>query len=75
MADIRTKQRYRIGQQFKAKREEQGWTTAQVAVMADVKERTIEKIENGVFNIPIDVLAKVADVLGCDLVIKERKEI
>ena len=41
--------------------------------MADVKERTIEKIENGVFNIPIDVLAKVADVLGCDLVIKERE--
>ena len=38
MADIRTKQRYRIGQQFKAKREEQGWTTAQVAVMADVKD-------------------------------------
>ena len=75
MADIRTKQRYRIGQQFKAKREEQGWTTAQVAVMADVKERTVEKIEDGVFNIPIDVLAKVAEGLGCDLVIKEREEI
>ena len=67
MADIRTKQRYRIGQQFKAKREEQGWTTAQVAVMADVKPHTIEKIEMGVFNIPLDVLAKVADVYGCKI--------
>lgn len=71
--EIRTAHRVRIGQQFKAKREEQGWSTEQVAVMADVKVRTIEKIEDGVFNIPIDVLAKVADVLGCDLVIKERE--
>ena len=71
--EIKSKQRWRIGQQFRAKREEQGWSTEQVAVMADVKVRTIEKIEDGVFNIPIDVLARVADVLGCDLVIKERE--
>ena len=42
--------------------------------MADVKPITIKKIENGVFNVPLDVLAKVAEVFGADLTIKERRE-
>ena len=68
--EIRTKHRIGIGAQLRAKREEQGWTVEQVATMADVKPQTVEKIENGVFNVPLDVLAQVADVLGCDLVFR-----
>ena len=62
-----------LGQMIREEREEQGWSVEQVAKMADVKPVTIEKIEAGAFNVPLDVLAKVADVLGCDLVFKARK--
>ena len=71
---IETKQAHRIelGKQFRALREEQGWSIEQVALMADVRESTIEKIEAGAFNVPMDILAKVADIYSADLTIKER---
>lgn len=72
---IETKQAHRIelGKQFRALRLEQGWSIEQVALMADVKIATIEKIEAGVFNVPLDILARVADIFGADLTIKERR--
>lgn len=60
-----TKYRAQIGIQFRMQRESQGWTVEQVATMADVKPVTIEKIEAGAFNVPLDLLTRVADVLGC----------
>ena len=66
------KERVRIGEMFRQQREQQGWSIEQVATMADVMPATIEKIEAGAFNVPLDVLAKVADVLGCELTIKEK---
>lgn len=59
------KYRVQIGIQFKMQRINQGWTVEQVATMADVKPVTIEKIEAGAFNVPLDLLTRVADVLGC----------
>lgn len=64
--------RIQVGQQFRQVREAQGWSVSQVALMADVKEATIEKIEQGAFNVPLDILARVADVLGCDIIINQR---
>lgn len=64
--------RVRIGKELRAIRELQGWDREQVAQMADLKEYTIEKIEAGAFNVPLDVLARVADVLGCDIQIRSR---
>ena len=72
--EIRTKHRIELGIQYQALREEQGWTIEQVATMADIKPATVRKIERGVFNVPLDVLAKVAEVFGADLTIKERRE-
>ena len=60
-------QRQRIGQQFRSEREAQGWRTEQVATMAGVTQRNVEKIEAGIYNVPFDVLARVADVLGCEV--------
>lgn len=68
-----TKYRLQIGIQMQLQRESQGWSVEQVAEMVDMKPATIEKIEAGVFNVPLDVLARVADVLGCDLVIKSKE--
>lgn len=64
--------RLKVGYQFYLIRQTQGWSVEQVAEMADVKPSTVEKIEAGAFNVPLDVLAKVADVLGCELTIKEK---
>ena len=63
--------RIRIGEQFRQRREKEGWSVEQVAMMSEVRVVTIEKIEAGVFNVPLDILAKVADVLGCELAIKQ----
>lgn len=68
-----TKYRVQIGIQMQLQRESQGWTQEQVATMTDVKPATIEKIEAGAFNVPLDVLTRVADVLGCELVIKSKE--
>lgn len=67
MIEQKSKSRWRIGQELKAIREEQGWSTEQVALMADVKESTVEKVEQGAFNVPLDVLAKLANALGYEL--------
>lgn len=64
--------RKKIGEHFREVREAQGWTTEQVALMADIKAATVEKIEAGVFNVPMDVLTRVADVLGYELRIMPR---
>ena len=71
--EVTTAHRRKIGVQFRGYRESEGWSVEQVAEMADVKPATVEKIEAGVFNVPLDVLARVADVLGCDLVIKSKE--
>ena len=62
--------RRQVGIQFKKQREMQGWSVEQVATMADMKQQTVEKIEAGVFNVPIDVLSRLADVLGVTFVLK-----
>lgn len=62
--------RRQVGIQFRMQRETQGWSVEQVATMADMKQQTVEKIEAGVFNVPIDVLSRLADVLGVTFVLK-----
>ena len=64
-------QRQRIGQQFRSEREAQGWSIEQVATMAGVTQKNVEKIEAGIYNVPFDVLARVADVLGCEVGLKQ----
>ena len=71
--EIITESRKRVGARLKQIREEYGWSVEQVATMACVRPATIEKIEAGVFNVPLDVLASVVGVLDSELVIKERK--
>ena len=59
-----TQHRKRVGKHLRERREQQGWSMEQVATMADVRPSTVRKIEQGEFNVPIDVLECVADVLG-----------
>lgn len=64
--------RKKIGEQVRRIREEQGWTVDQLAVMCDVKRQTVAKIEEGVFNVPIDVIGKVCDALNVKMVLIEQ---
>lgn len=72
MSEIKNEQRQRIGKRLKEIRTEQGWSQEQVALMAGVTERTVEKVEQGAFNVPLDVLATLSDVLGYELWINEK---
>ena len=71
--EVKTESRKRVGQRLRQIREEYGWSVDQVATMADVKPVTIEKIEAGVFNVPLDVLVRVANVLDSELTIKPKE--
>lgn len=71
MEEARKEQRKRLGEKFRRVREEQGWSTEQVSLMADLTAATVEKIEAGAFNVPLDVLVRVADVLGVELTVQE----
>jgi len=66
--------RKETGKQLRDLRELQGWTVEQVATMAGVKTKTIEKIEAGAFNVSLDTLGKVAYVLGADITIGIKNE-
>ena len=73
MSEIKNEQRKRIGERLKEIRTEQGWSQEQVALMAGVTERTVDKVEQGAFNVPLDVLATLSDVLGYELQINEKE--
>ena len=60
-----------LGRAIREKREEQGWTESQIARMCDVTEQTIRKIEDGRFNVGIDIIGAVADALGVKLTLTE----
>ena len=67
------KHREQLGKDYRATRTALGWSVEQVAQMAGVKPITIEKIEAGKFNVSLDIMVRVADVLGSDVTIKERE--
>ncbi len=64
--------RVQLGQQIAQLREEQGWTQAQLAKMAGVTELNIQKIEDGRYNVPLDIIGMVADLLGCEVSLIEK---
>lgn len=65
------KERRRIGERLMQVRMELGWTREQVAMISGLAEATIQKVEEGAFNVPLDVLSAVADVYGCKVSIRE----
>ena len=71
LAEYTNKHREQIGKDFRETRTALGWSVEQVAQMAGVKPVTIEKIEAGKFNVSLDIMVRVADVLGSDVTIKE----
>lgn len=44
-----------------------GYSIRQLANMSGVNFANIYKIENGKYNVSIDILGKIADALGCKI--------
>lgn len=73
LAEYSNKHREQLGRDFRETRTALGWSVEQVAQMAGVKPITIEKIETGKFNVSLDIMVRVADVLSSDVTLKERE--
>lgn len=73
LVEYTNKHREQLGRDFRETRTALGWSVEQVAQMAGVKPITIEKIEAGKFNVSLDIMVRVADVLSSDIALKERE--
>lgn len=61
------KQRQNFGKQVARLRKQAKWSQSDLAVAADLKEATVRNVEKGAFNVPFDVLNRIAIVLGGEL--------
>lgn len=64
--------RVNLGDQLRSVRESQGWSVEQVAKMADITECNVRKIEDGRYNVPMDIICRLADVLNCKLELRRK---
>lgn len=60
-------ERVRIGAQLLSSMLMRGYTYEQVAEMTGLKVATVQKIMDGMYNVGIDELTSIADVLGIKL--------
>lgn len=60
-------QRRKFGKHVASLRRQARWTQLELAQAAGLTENTISKIEQGRFNVPFDVINRIAVVLGGEL--------
>lgn len=59
-----------IGLQIADARKKKGLTQQQLAELAGVNRVNIAKIENGRYNVSIDILSRVCNAMECEIIIK-----
>jgi transcriptional regulator with XRE-family HTH domain len=64
---MKDKSRVKFGQMVARLRRQSMLTVEQLAEMAQLKPVTVQHIEEGAFNVPFDVLNRIAVVLGGEL--------
>lgn len=74
MEDQTKRNRESVGKKLSEIRQEKGLSIRQLADMSGVNFANIYKIENGKYNVSIDILGKVCDALGCRIDIVDMKE-
>ena len=62
--------REELGQILKEIRERKGFTLRELSAETGIHFSNIAKIEKGKFNVGIDQIKKICDVLGCTIEIK-----
>lgn len=61
-----------IGSQIQTMRVQLGLTKEELARMCGITPLNVMKIENGVYNVPIDVVGKIADALDAQIVLRRK---
>ena len=51
-----------------------GLSKEELAMMCGITELNVTKIENGVYNVPIDIVGKIADALNAKIVLKKKEK-
>ena len=65
--------RQQIGSKIQELRVQRGLSVRQLAEMSGVIYSNISKIENGRYNVSVDILGKIADALGVELTMIEKE--
>ena len=71
--DQKQENRLRIGGQVAAIRKEKGLSIRELAEACGVTAQNITKIEHGKYNVSIDILGKICDVLNCRIDLVDMK--
>ena len=66
--------RIRIGGQIAAIRNKKGLSIRELAEACGVSFANIYKIENGKYNVSIDILGKICEALGCRIKIEQKED-
>ena len=66
--------RRRIGQELAEIRKSQHLTQQDVADMAGLQRSNVARVEQGRYNVGLDILQAIADALNADVIIKPRQE-
>lgn len=64
--------REEIGAELQTLRVQKGLTVRELGEICGMQHSSIVKIENGRYNVSVDILGKVADALGMKLTFEER---
>jgi transcriptional regulator with XRE-family HTH domain len=64
----------RFGEAVKTRRKELGITQPHLAELAEISVNTLYKLEKGQGNPSLEVLAKLAEVLGMELIFQVKKK-
>ena len=73
LIEVQKKIRRTVAEQYIKVRKEKKLTQEDLAVRMDVSRPNISRFESGEYNPTIDMLVKMADCLGMELVIELRK--
>ena len=74
MEDKKIIYRAEIGRQLALYRAKRGLTTRQLAELAGISYSNINKIERGSYNVSIDILGKICNVMECSINILDKNE-
>lgn len=62
-----------IGLQIMEARQKNNITQQELSEKSGVNRTNIAKIENGKYNVSIDILSKICNALDCDIIVKSKK--
>lgn len=68
-------ERERIGKMVAETRNSKGYTIRGLAELCGISYQNITKIENGKYNVSIDILSKVANALGYEISFEKRSNL